>query len=42
MESSLFTTVFLPLALFLIMLGMGLGLTIADFQRIFVEPKVEG
>jgi len=42
MESSLFTTVFLPLALFLIMLGMGLGLAIADFQRIFVEPKVEG
>lgn len=39
MESSLLTAVFLPLALFIIMLGMGLGLTIADFKRIFVEPK---
>lgn len=39
METSLLTTVFLPLALFIIMLGMGLGLTLRDFQRIFVEPK---
>ncbi len=39
MESSLLTAVLLPLALFIIMLGMGLGLTIADFKRIFVEPK---
>ena len=39
METSLLTTVFLPLALFIIMLGMGLGLTLNDFQRIFVEPK---
>jgi len=39
MESSFLTAVFLPLALFIIMLGMGLGLTIADFKRIFVEPK---
>ena len=39
MESSFLTAVFLPLALFVIMLGMGLGLTLADFQRIFVEPK---
>lgn len=39
MESSSLTAVFLPLALFIIMLGMGLGLTIADFKRILVEPK---
>ena len=39
MESSFLTAVFLPLALFIIMLGMGLGLTITDFKRILVEPK---
>ena len=39
MESSFLTEVFLPLALFVIMLGMGLGLTIADFKRLLVEPK---
>lgn len=39
MESSFLTAVFLPLALFIIMLGMGLGLTIADFKRILLEPK---
>lgn len=39
MESNFLTAVFLPLALFIIMLGMGLGLTINDFKRILVEPK---
>lgn len=39
MEASFLTTVFLPLALFVIMLGMGLGLTLQDFQRILTEPK---
>lgn len=39
MESSFLTAIFLPLALFIIMLGMGLGLTLADFKRILVEPK---
>ncbi|MBE7385430.1 MAG: bile acid:sodium symporter [Leptolyngbya sp. SIO1E4] len=39
MESSFLTAVFLPLALFIIMLGMGLGLTINDFKRILIEPK---
>ncbi|MDA0266133.1 MAG: bile acid:sodium symporter family protein [Cyanobacteria bacterium] len=39
MEPSVLTAVVLPLALFIIMLGMGLGLTLADFQRIFVDPK---
>ena len=39
MESNFLTAVFLPLALFIIMLGMGLGLTIADFKRIAIAPK---
>ena len=39
MESNFLTAVFLPLALFIIMLAMGLGLTIADFKRIATEPK---
>ena len=39
MESSILTEVFLPLALGVIMLGMGLSLTIADFKRIVVYPK---
>lgn len=39
MESSFLTAVFLPLALFIIMLGMGLGLTVEDFKRILTEPK---
>ena len=39
MESSLLTAVLLPLALFIIMLGMGLGLTPNDFKRILIEPK---
>ena len=39
MESSFLTTVFLPLALFIIMLGMGLGLTLNDFKRVFIQPK---
>lgn len=39
MESNFLTAVFLPLALFIIMLGMGLGLTITDFKRIVIAPK---
>lgn len=39
MESSFLTTVFLPLALFIIMLGMGLSLTVNDFRRVLVAPK---
>ena len=39
MESNFLTTVFLPLALFIIMLGMGLGLKLDDFKRIFITPK---
>lgn len=39
MESNVLTEVFLPLALAVIMLGMGLSLTIQDFRRITVAPK---
>ncbi len=39
MESNFLTTVFLPLALFIIMMGMGLGLKVADFKRVLIEPK---
>jgi BASS family bile acid:Na+ symporter len=39
MQSSIITELFLPLSLSIIMLGMGLTLTIADFKRIFEIPK---
>ncbi|MEM9219051.1 MAG: bile acid:sodium symporter family protein [Cyanobacteria bacterium P01_F01_bin.150] len=39
MESNILTAILLPLVLFIIMLGMGLGLTLHDFKRILVEPK---
>ncbi|MEB3259947.1 MAG: bile acid:sodium symporter family protein [Cyanobacteriota bacterium] len=39
MESNLFTSVLLPLALAFIMLGMGLGLLPDDFRRIGRQPK---
>jgi BASS family bile acid:Na+ symporter len=39
MESNFLTAIFLPLALFVIMLGMGLGLTVEDFRRVIAEPK---
>jgi bile acid:Na+ symporter, BASS family len=39
MESSFLSTVFLPLALAIIMFGMGLTLTLADFKRIALYPK---
>lgn len=39
MTSSALTTVFLPLALAIIMLGLGLSLTLADFRRVLVFPK---
>ncbi|MEB3161463.1 MAG: bile acid:sodium symporter family protein [Synechocystis sp.] len=39
MESSFLTTIFLPLALFIIMLGMGLSLTLKDFKRVMEEPR---
>jgi BASS family bile acid:Na+ symporter len=39
MESNSLTSVLLPLALAIIMLGMGLGLTPTDFRRIGRHPK---
>ena len=39
MESNPLTSVLLPLALAIIMLGMGLGLTPTDFRRIGRHPK---
>ena len=39
MEASVLTAVLLPLALFIIMLGMGLGLTVEDFTRVVVQPR---
>lgn len=39
MQSNVFTAVFMPLALGVIMLGLGLGLTLADFRRVLVYPR---
>ncbi len=42
MESSLLTQLFLPLALFIIMLGMGLTLKPSDFRNVILFPKAVG
>ncbi|MBS2013133.1 MAG: bile acid:sodium symporter family protein [Deltaproteobacteria bacterium] len=39
MQQGLATTVFLPIALGIIMFGLGLSLTLADFRRILAYPK---
>lgn len=39
MESNFLTAVFLPLALGIIMLGMGMSLTPGDFKRVVLYPK---
>ncbi|HIA05606.1 MAG TPA: bile acid:sodium symporter family protein, partial [Flavobacteriales bacterium] len=39
MQASILTSVLLPLALFIIMLGMGLSLVLGDFKRVFQHPK---
>jgi len=39
MEDTFLTTTILPISLFIIMLGMGLSLVIADFKRIALYPK---
>ncbi|GMV14854.1 MAG: bile acid:sodium symporter family protein [Polyangiaceae bacterium] len=39
MQSNVITAVFLPLALGVIMLGLGLSLTLADFRRVVVYPR---
>ena len=35
-------TIFLPLALAVIMFSLGLGLTVADFRRVAAQPKAFG
>lgn len=39
MQTNVITAVFLPIALGVIMLGLGLSLTIADFRRVVVYPR---
>ena len=39
---NIFLTVFLPLALVVIMFSLGLGLTVEDFQRVLRRPKAFG
>lgn len=39
MESNIISTVLLPLALAIIMFGLGLSLTLSDFKRIILFPK---
>lgn len=39
MESNVFITVFFPIALAIVMFGMGLSLVVDDFKRILVFPK---
>ena len=39
MQASLLTNLFLPLALGVIMLGLGLGLSVADFRRVASYPR---
>lgn len=42
MEDSILTTVVVPAALAIIMIGLGLELTRADFRRVFTEPRGVG
>lgn len=42
MESNIITQLFLPLALFIIMLGMGLTLKPNDFRNVILYPKAVG
>lgn len=39
MQASFLTAVLLPIALAVVMLGLGLGLTLADFRRVLVYPR---
>ena len=39
MQATVFTNVLLPLALGVVMLGLGLGLSLADFRRVFAMPR---
>ena len=42
MEANLLTQFFLPLALFIIMLGMGLSLKFSDFRNVILFPRAVG
>lgn len=39
MQSNFLSVVLMPLALSLIMMGLGLSLTLADFKRVYLFPK---
>lgn len=39
MQGNVITNVIMPIAIGIIMLGLGLGLTVDDFKRIFVMPR---
>ncbi len=39
MQQSILSTLLLPLALFIIMFGLGLSLTVADFKRVLQQPR---
>jgi BASS family bile acid:Na+ symporter len=39
MQAGIVTNLLLPLALGVVMLGLGLGLTLADFRRVFAMPR---
>jgi BASS family bile acid:Na+ symporter len=39
MQATIFTNLLLPLALGVVMLGLGLGLSMADFRRVFAMPR---
>ena len=39
MQSSVLTAVLLPIALAIVMLGLGLSLTLADFRRVLLFPR---
>eukprot|EP00903_Cladosiphon_okamuranus_P003487 g3485.t1 len=39
MPDDILKTVFLPVALILLMVGMGMGLTLADFKRVVISPR---
>ena len=39
MQESIISSVILPLAIAIIMVTLGMTLTVADFRRIFTQPK---
>lgn len=42
MQSSILTTAFLPMAVAIVMFGLGLALTVGDFARVARHPKAAG